>query len=33
VLLDASDWRRLPYHLGGESVAVVVKEGEVAWER
>jgi imidazolonepropionase len=33
VLLDASDWRHLPYHLGGESVAVVVKEGEVAWKR
>jgi imidazolonepropionase len=33
VLLDASDWRHLAYHLGGESVAVVVKEGVVAWER
>jgi len=33
VLLDASDWRYLPYHLGGEHVAVVVKEGKVVWER
>jgi imidazolonepropionase len=33
VLLDASDWRYLAYHLGGEHVALVVKEGEVAWER
>jgi len=32
VLLDA-DWRYLAYHLGGEHVAVVVKEGEVVWER
>ena len=33
VLLDAPDWRYLAYHLGGEHVEVVVKEGEVAWER
>ncbi len=33
VLLDGSDWRYLPYHLGGEHVAKVVKEGEVVWER
>jgi imidazolonepropionase len=33
VLLDASDWRYLPYHLGGEQVVCVVKEGEVVWER
>jgi imidazolonepropionase len=33
VLLDASDWRYLPYHLGGEDVAAVVKEGQIAWER
>jgi imidazolonepropionase len=32
-LLDASDWRYLAYHLGGEHVALVVKEGEVVWER
>jgi imidazolonepropionase len=33
VLLDASDWRHLAYHLGGELIAEVVKEGEVVWER
>jgi len=33
VLLNVSDWRYLPYHLGGEHVAVVVKEGQVVWER
>ena len=33
VLLDVSDWRYLPYHLGGEQVAYVVKEGEVTWKR
>ena len=33
VLLDVSDWRYLAYHLGGEHVALVVKEGEVVWER
>jgi imidazolonepropionase len=33
VLLDAPDWRYLAYHLGGEHVAVVVEQGEVAWER
>ncbi|MGH3114163.1 MAG: amidohydrolase family protein, partial [Gaiellaceae bacterium] len=33
VLLEASDWRYLAYHLGGEDVAVVVKEGQVVWER
>ena len=33
VLLDASDWRYLAYHLGGEQVSHVVKEGEVVWER
>ena len=33
VLLDAPDWRYLAYHLGGEHVALVVKEGEVVWER
>ena len=33
VLLDVPDWRYLAYHLGGEHVAIVVKEGEVAWER
>jgi len=33
LLLDAPDWRYLAYHLGGEHVAVVVEQGEVAWER
>jgi imidazolonepropionase len=33
VLLDAADWRYLAYHLAGEHVALVVKEGEVVWER
>jgi imidazolonepropionase len=33
VLLDAPDWRYLAYHLGGEHVAMVVEQGEVAWER
>ncbi|HEU4449727.1 MAG TPA: imidazolonepropionase [Gaiellaceae bacterium] len=31
--LLGADWRYLAYHLGGEDVAVVVKEGRVAWER
>jgi imidazolonepropionase len=33
VLLDVPDWRYLAYHLGGDHVAAVVKEGEVVWER
>ena len=33
VLLDVPDWRYLAYHLGGEHVASVVKEGQVVWER
>jgi imidazolonepropionase len=33
VLLDAPDWRYLAYHLGGEVVASVVKDGELAWTR
>jgi imidazolonepropionase len=32
-LLDAPDWRYLAYHLGGDLVACVVKEGAVAWSR
>jgi imidazolonepropionase len=32
-LLDAPDWRYLAYHLGGELVATVIKEGAVAWSR
>jgi len=31
VLLDAPDWRYLAYHLGGELVASVVQDGEIAW--
>jgi imidazolonepropionase len=33
VLLNAPDWRYLAYHLGGELVAAVVKDGEHAWTR
>ena len=32
-LLDAPDWRHLAYHLGGDIVAAVVKDGAVAWSR
>ena len=32
-ILGAPDWRYLAYHLAGELVDVVVKDGEVAWER
>jgi imidazolonepropionase len=32
VLLEAPDWRYLAYHLGGDVVAVVIKEGDVVWE-
>jgi imidazolonepropionase len=32
-LLDAPDWRYLAYHLGGDVVAGVVKDGAVAWSR
>ena len=32
-LLDAPDWRHLAYHLGGDVVAAVVKDGTVAWSR
>jgi imidazolonepropionase len=33
VVLDCPDWRYLAYHLGGEHVAAVVKDGELVWER
>jgi imidazolonepropionase len=33
VLLDASDWRHLAYHLGGDLVVTVVQRGMVAWTR
>lgn len=32
-LLDAPDWRYLAYHLGGNLVAGVVKDGALAWQR
>jgi len=32
-LLDAPDWRYLAYHLGGDIVAAVVKNGTVAFSR
>jgi imidazolonepropionase len=32
-LIDAPDWRYLSYHLGGDLVACVVKDGAVAWSR
>ena len=33
VLLDAPDWRYLAYHLAGEVVATVIKDGAVVVER
>jgi imidazolonepropionase len=33
VLIDAPDWRHLAYHLGGDLVSLVVKDGELVWER
>jgi imidazolonepropionase len=33
VLLEAPDWRYLAYHVGGDVVASVVKDGKVAWQR
>jgi len=33
VLLDAPDWRYLAYHLGGDLVTTVIRNGEVAWTR
>jgi imidazolonepropionase len=33
VLLDAPDWRYVAYHLAGDVVAAVVREGRLAWER
>jgi imidazolonepropionase len=31
VLLEATDWRYLAYHLGGPLVAAVIEAGEVSW--
>ena len=33
VLLDASDWRYLAYHLAGPVVAAVIRGGRAAWRR
>jgi imidazolonepropionase len=33
VLLDAPDWRHLAYHVGGDLVALVVKDGAAVSER
>jgi imidazolonepropionase len=33
VLLDATDWRYLAYHLGGDLVDTVLEHGAVAWKR
>jgi imidazolonepropionase len=33
VLLETPDWRHLAYHLAGDLVAAVVKDGRVAWRR
>ena len=33
VLLDATDWRYLAYHLGGDLVHTVIERGAVAWKR
>jgi imidazolonepropionase len=32
-VVDALDWRYLAYHLGGDLVAAVIKDGKVAWRR
>jgi imidazolonepropionase len=33
VLLDATDWRYLSYHLGADLIAAVVEAGNVTWSR
>ena len=33
LLLDVPDWRYLAYHLAGDIVAAVVKDGQVAYRR
>jgi imidazolonepropionase len=33
VLLDAPDWRYLAYHLAGDLVAQVIKDGVTTWRR
>jgi imidazolonepropionase len=32
VLLDSPDWRHVAYHLGGDVIAAVVKDGVVVWQ-
>jgi imidazolonepropionase len=33
LLLEAPDWRHLAYHLGGDLVTTVIRQGEVAFSR
>jgi imidazolonepropionase len=33
VLLDATDWRYLSYHLGADLIASVIEGGDVTWSR
>jgi imidazolonepropionase len=33
VLLDVPDWRHLAYHLGGDIVHTVVRDGTTVWSR
>jgi imidazolonepropionase len=33
VLLDAPDWRYLAYHLGGDVIGAIVRDGDLAWSR
>jgi imidazolonepropionase len=33
VLLDATDWRYLSYHLGADLIATVIEAGNVTWSR
>jgi imidazolonepropionase len=33
VLLDAPDWRYLAYHLAGDVVGAVIRDGEAVWRR
>jgi imidazolonepropionase len=33
VLLEALDWRHLAYHLGGDVVSAVIRDGRRAWQR
>jgi imidazolonepropionase len=33
VLLDAPDWRYVAYHLAGDVVAAVIKDGQAIWRR